>query len=273
MTGGVALVARFAGVYSRGMMRALLIALLLASSCKKEPLKGDLPPASDWQGSAHPSKSAENPHGAAPANPHADNPHADNPHADNPHGDNPHAGAAGPHFGSVPEQVPPRTLDKLPDGRLALGPFTLVAPSAWTVKPITSNMRAADFMLPAKQGGDAELIVYYFGKNGAGSVEDNVNRWVDQFEQPSGKPSREVAKIEKTKFAGQDATYISLAGRFVGQAMPGVAQPADKADQALLAAIIDSPTGPYYFKLVGAKPTVDAGAKAFRAMLDSLKVR
>jgi hypothetical protein len=259
------------------MTRALLIALLLTSSCKKEPPKGDLPPATDWQGSARAGAPAENPHGAAAANPHGAapaNPHGDNPHADNPHGDNPHAGVAGaPQLGSVPEQVAPRTLEKLPDGRLALGPFSLVAPSDWTLKPITSSMRAADFMLPGKPGADAELIVYFFGKDGAGSLEDNINRWVDQFEQPGGKPSREVAKIEKTKFAGQDATFISLGGRFVAQAMPGATQAVDKSDQALLAAIVDSPSGPYYFKLVGAKATVDAGAKAFRAMLDSLKVR
>jgi hypothetical protein len=257
------------------MTRSLLIALLLASSCKKETPKGDLPPAADWSGGSG-SAPADKAH-VAPPNPHGDNPHGDNPHAippANPHGDDPHAGiAANPHAGSVPEQVAPRTLDKLPDGRLALGPFSLVAPADWTPKPITSSMRAADFVLPAKPGGEAELIVYYFGTGGAGSVEDNVNRWVDQFAQPDGKKSRDVAKIEKVKFGGQDATYISLAGRFVAQAMPGGAQAVDKPDQALLAAIVDSPQGPYYFKLVGAKPTIDASAKAFRAMLESLKVR
>jgi hypothetical protein len=259
-------------VYSARMLRALLIASLLAASCKKEAPKGDLPAATDWSGSGRAAGSAD-PH-AAPVNPHGDNPHAatgDNPHAAM--GDNPHAGSANPHAGSVPEPVAPKTLEKLPDGRLALGPFSLAAPADWTAKPITSSMRAADFMLPGKPGADAELIVYYFGPDGAGSVDDNINRWVDQFEQPDGKASRQVAKIEKTKFGGQDATYVSLGGRFVAQAMPGVTQAVDKSDQALLAAIIASPKGPYYFKLVGAKATVDANAKAFRGMLESLKVR
>jgi hypothetical protein len=260
-------------VYSAGMMRALLIASLLAASCKKEPPKGDLPAATDWSGSGRAAGSAD-PHGA-PVNPHGDNPHAgmgDNPHAGM--GDNPHAGMGdNPHAGPTAEPVSPKTLEKLPDGRLALGPFSLAAPADWTTKPITSSMRAADFLLPGKPGAEAELIVYYFGPDGAGSVDDNINRWVDQFEQPNGKPSREVAKIEKTKFGGQDATYISLSGRFVAQAMPGVTQAVDKSDQALLGAIIASPKGPYYFKLVGAKATVDANAKAFRGMLESLKVR
>jgi hypothetical protein len=55
--------------------------------------------------------------------------------------------------------------------------------------------------------------------------------------------------------------------------MPGATEAVDKQDQALLAAIIASPSGPYYFKLVGAKPTVDAQAKAFRSMLQSLKLQ
>jgi hypothetical protein len=40
--------------------------------------------------------------------------------------------------------------------------------------------------------------------------------------------------------------------------MPGGGDPIDKADQALIGAIVASPKGPYYFKLVGPKKTVDA---------------
>jgi hypothetical protein len=235
---------------------ALLLALLFTASCKKTPPAGDLPPPRE------PS--------AAPA-------------ATTPPPANPHAGMAGagagagmtsgaPH-GPTAQATSPTTLEKLPDGRLALGPFSLAAPAGWTSKPVTSSMRAADFQLPAKDGADAELIVYYFGPNGAGSVDDNLDRWLGQFQQPDGKKSRDVAKIEKTKFGGQDATYVSVTGRYVAQGMPGGSGPVDKQDQALLAAIVGSPSGPYYWKLVGAKATVDASAAAFRAMLDSLKVR
>jgi hypothetical protein len=251
---------------------ALASAVALGASCKKQPPKGDLPPATDWQSGTAPAGSNA-PATAAPPNPHAgvDNPHAgvDNPHAGV---DNPHAGMAGDPHGGVPAQTGPKTLDKLGDGRLALGPFSIVAPADWTTKPVTSSMRAADFVLPGK-AGEAELIVYYFGSGGAGSIDDNVNRWLDQFQQPDGKSSRDAARIEKPRFAGQDATYVSVTGRYVSQGMPGGGGPVDKPDQALLAAIVGSPSGPYYFKLVGPKETVDAQAKAFRAMLDSLKLQ
>jgi hypothetical protein len=172
------------------------------------------------------------------------------------------------------EPTAPKALEKLPDGQLAMGPFSLAAPADWTMKPITSNMRAADFQLPAAKGaGDAELIVFYFGPNGAGSIDDNINRWLDQLAQPGGKSSRDVAKIEKTQFGGQDATFISVTGQFHAQAMSPGAAPTEIADAELLGAIVASPQGPYYFKLVGPKPTVEAGAAAFHAMLGSLKLR
>lgn len=251
----------------------LALGLVLGAACRKEPPRSDLPPASDWQSGTAPGSSAA-PAANAPPNPHAGmaNPH---PGMDNPHAgaDNPHAGMGGSPHGSVPEQTAPKTLDKLGDGRVALGPFSVVVPADWTAKPVTSSMRAADFQLPGKPGAEAELIVYYFGNGGAGSIDDNVNRWLDQFQQPGGKSSRDAARIEKTRFGGQDATYVSVTGRYVTQGMPGGGGPVDKADQALLAAIVASPSGPYYFKLVGAKPTLDASAKAFRTMLESLKLQ
>lgn len=154
-----------------------------------------------------------------------------------------------------------------------MGPFSLIPPAGWTAVPVTSSMRTAQFKLPAKGDQGAELVVTYFGPNGAGSLEDNINRWLGQFSQPDGKMSRDAAKIEKLKVAGQEATIVAVSGRYVSQAMPGGAGPVDKQGQALLGAIVPGPSGPYYFKLVGDKPVVDAEAAAFRAMLASFQLR
>lgn len=167
-------------------------------------------------------------------------------------------------------QTPPRPLEKLADGRVVLGPFTAVVPAGWLEKPSTSSMRAAQFQLPASTGGEAEVIVYYFGESGAGSEQDNINRWVSQFKQPDGKPSSEVAKIEKEEVAGRPATLVSVSGRYVAPAMPG-GEPSDKPDQSLLAAIVPSPRGPYYFRLIGHAAAVSASAPHFREMLGSLR--
>jgi hypothetical protein len=80
-----------------------------------------------------------------------------------------------------------------------------------------------------------------------------------------------VAKVEKATFAGQEASVVSVSGRYVAPAMPG-GPPTDKPDQSLVAAIVPSPQGPYYFRLVGSKAVVAAQEGAFRGALGSLKV-
>jgi len=242
--------------YSRAMHRGvLLFVLLFTVSCKKPAPAGDQPPANPPPA---PTATTPTPPAATTKT-------------------EPAKGASGQASDGTPtlavETKIAKVPDKLPDGRLVVGPFSLVAPATWTASPPTSGMRAAEFVLPAKAGAEASLVVFYFGPKGAGSVDDNLDRWLGQFQQADGKDSRSVAKIEKTQFAGQDATYVSVTGRFVSGAMPTSGGPVDKPDQEMLAAIVASPSGPYYFKLVGAKSTVDANAKAFRAMLESLKVR
>jgi len=175
------------------------------------------------------------------------------------------------HDGMMPQKTAPHAPDKLANGRTQLGPFTAEVPGEWTIKKVTSNMRVADYIIGADE---AELVIYYFGQAGAGSLEANLDRWFGQFQQADGKPTKDVAKIEKAKFAGQEATVVSVGGHYHADPMPGMGtgQPVDKQDQALLAAIVASPSGPYYFKLVGNKTTIDANAAKFRTMLTSLEL-
>jgi hypothetical protein len=241
-----------------GMNRLTLALVLLAAACKNDPqaTASGAAPSATAPGAAAPasasSTSPSNPHAAGSAPPGAAPPNA--------HGTPPSAA-----------QMPPRTLEKRADGRVGLGPFSLVVPASWTEKPSTSSMRAAQFQLPAPDGGEAEVVVYYFGETGAGSVQANIDRWVNQFKQPDDKPSASVAKIEKATFAGQEASVVSVSGRYVAPAMPG-GPPTDKPDQSLVAAIVPSPKGPYYFRLVGSKAAVAAQEAPFREALASLKL-
>lgn len=167
----------------------------------------------------------------------------------------------------------PRSPEALVGGRVVLGPFSMATPTTWVVKPVTSSMRAADYVIPAPPGEEAELVIYYFGESGAGSIDANLDRWFGQFTQPDGRRTRDVATIEHPQLAGQEATVVSVSGHYHAAAMPGGDDIVDKPDQALLAAIVASPSGPYFFKLVGAKQTVDTNAASFRAMLSSLQLR
>ncbi len=260
---------------------SFVLVVAAAAGCSKKSNSEGLPPAQEWSGGGSDNAGAMVPMAPASGGPAAA-PHA--PHAG---GDpsNPHAGlglnpdgtpvdpTAAPHGDQAPvanvtpEQTDPRTLEKLADGRLALGPFSLVMPTGWTNPPVTSSMRAAQFAIPSTKGLEAELVVTYFGEGGAGPIKDNVDRWAGQF------GAKDAAKVETAKFAGQEATIVSTSGHYSAPAMMPGAEAVDKPDQALLAAIVASPSGPYYFKLVGAKKTVDANNAAFRGLLTSLKIR
>jgi hypothetical protein len=246
------------------MKRFSFAATLLVFACKSDP-----PAPTPEVSSGPPNPHATTPSGSSSGGPLT--PNAMQPGTPPPAGA--HAAAPSNAHGTPPAaaQTAPRALEKLADGRVVLGPFSMVVPAGWTEKASTSSMRAAQFQLPA-QSGEAEVVVYHFGETGAGSVQANIDRWLGQFKQPDDKPSKDVAKIEKAQLAGQEASLVSVSGRYVAPAMPGGA-PVDKPDQALVAAIVPSPKGPYYFRLVGSKSVVAAEESKFREALSSLKLQ
>jgi hypothetical protein len=191
----------------------------------------------------------------------------------------PHGGAAAgnPHGGTnVPPPMaggmgtPGKLPEKTSDGRVILGPVTAAVPKKWKEKPPKSNMRAAEWIIPGK-AGDAELAVFYFGAGGAGGAKANLDRWIGQFEQPDGSPSASKAKIEEKKVADMPVTFVEVAGRYVAAMTPGAQEKHDKADHMMLAAILETAEGPYYFKLVGPQATVTAARKDFRGFIESHK--
>jgi hypothetical protein len=256
------------------MSRALLLAslvLAVTTACKRESSAG-LPPAKEWSAS-NPAPEAVPP-AADPSNPHA----GVGTDPSNPHGgmgtdpSNPHAGVPGMSGGNgMPSAQPtaPRSLDKLPDGRYVLGSWAFKLPDGWAVKPVTSEMRAADITIAA----DAEIIVYYFGESGAGSVQDNVDRWLGQLTTADGKPAKDTAKIEAAKVAGQDATLITAVGKYDADSMMAGQAATHLPDAELMAAIINSPMGPFYFKGIGNRATMEANTAKWKGMLASFEIK
>ena len=64
------------------------------------------------------------------------------------------------------------------------------APSGWKAEA-ERPMRLGTYTVAP----GAECAVYFFGSGQGGSVDANVDRWVGQFVQADGKPSRSAAKI------------------------------------------------------------------------------
>jgi len=226
----------------------LVLVLALLAGCKS---KGPVPGEGSPSGGVAPQVGAAETTGAHPG--------AANPHA----GGDPHAGMAMNTHGAG--SVAPEVDSK---GMLDVGSVAFKVPDAWQVQPPKSSMRRAQLAANGKEG-PAELIVFYFGPQGAGSAQDNIDRWVGQFKNADGSPVTEPS-ITKGEANGLQFTRVEAAGQYSNtMAQPGQAAPA-VSNQRLIAAIVESKGGPYYFKFVGPEATVTEQRQAIDALLASI---
>lgn len=197
-------------------------------------------------------------HGKAPppkalsqgvAAPTGDHPSGDSSKSDHPTGDHPSA----------------TKKSKQGDGTKAFGPFLLDIPNGWIEEAPSMSMRFAQYKL-----NDANLVVYYFGKSGAGGVKANMDRWIGQFTQADGSESASIAKIEEKTQSGFKITTIALEGMY-GASMGPNAPKSQAKEMAMLGAIIESSDGPYYFKLVGPKQTIKSKEAEFKKSIMSIR--
>jgi hypothetical protein len=153
------------------------------------------------------------------------------------------------------------------DGRLL---FT--APDDWSKRQPQSSMRVAEYQLPATQGDTepGELVVYYFGGSG-GSVDANIQRWLGQMKQPDGRDTASVAKRESRTINTLAVSLLDVSGTYVAEVRPGSTEHYNKPSFRMRAAVIDTPRGPYYVKLVGPEKTVARWGDAFAAFVESMR--
>jgi hypothetical protein len=144
------------------------------------------------------------------------------------------------------------------------------APAEWTVGE-ARPMRIVTYKLPSAKGDTeaGELAVFYFGKGQGGGVDDNVKRWVKQFQKPDGTPAEKDAKTKQEKLAGFPVTMVDVKGTYTGGPMMGPATP--KPGFRLLGAIVEGPEGAVFFKLTGPEKTVASAEKPFRKLLEGIK--
>jgi hypothetical protein len=142
--------------------------------------------------------------------------------------------------------------------------ITWVDPPAFKRVPPSNPMRKAAFVVPKVAGDteDGELTVFYFGPGQGGSIDANVERWVSQF---SGTKPGDVKRADRTANGLTQHTVELASGSYAG--MGGQAKPSF----GLLGAIVEAPSGMYFFKLTGPSKTVTQAKKDFYGLLDSIK--
>jgi hypothetical protein len=140
-------------------------------------------------------------------------------------------------------------------------------PQAWKSETPKSNMRLAQATIPGP-AGPGDLAVFYFGARQGGTVEANIERWIDQMEAPAGAPKPERGTLESN---GLKVTWVDVHGTLKPSSMGmGPANPVP--DARLYGAVVEGPGGPWFFKATGPDKTLAPQRDAFFAMLKSVRL-
>jgi ABC-type glycerol-3-phosphate transport system substrate-binding protein len=149
--------------------------------------------------------------------------------------------------------------------RVTVGAFTFSVPEAWPKEEaMASAMRAAQFTVSDADGRSAELAFFYFGVGQGGSVEANLARWIDQFQE---KPDALDVSVETKEIGGTRVHLFKARGTYL-TGMPGGPR-TPTPGSTLLAGALESPRGNVFVRLPAPSALADAVEPQFRALLDS----
>jgi hypothetical protein len=148
---------------------------------------------------------------------------------------------------------------------LELEQVVFTVPAGWNNKPAASGFVLAEFELPAAEGDEdaGRLTVSTAG----GSVEDNVQRWRDQF---GGEPENASEKEEEIN--GMKVTLVDFSGEYKDQRGP-FAPATQRPGYRMLAAIIPVSGELHFVKAVGPAATMGKHADAFQAFIGSARTK
>ncbi len=138
--------------------------------------------------------------------------------------------------------------------------------------PVKGNPPQNWLVLPAKEFRE---LNYRFGDSGtgevyvslaAGSVADNVNRWMRQFGHDPLPPG-EMDALVKTSIAGSEGVWVEAKGEYAS----GMGAP-PKPGQALAGVIVEVGGRLLTLKMVGLEAEVEAEKDALKAFAASLEL-
>jgi len=142
------------------------------------------------------------------------------------------------------------------------------AASSWISEQPSSGMRKAQYRVPGP-GGDAELVVFYFGPGQGGDAMSNATRWANQFAKEDGSPAVDQMKTRDAEVNGMPVTFVEVAGTYTNT----MVSPEPHPGYALLGAIVKGPDANWFFKLTGPSDTIESARADFEQVIESVHSR
>ena len=169
----------------------------------------------------------------------------------------------------VPEKAGQTQMALQPSGTLTYMPH-----GKWIEEKPQSNLRKSQYKMPGLNGADdGELAVFYFQGTG-GSVEDNLKRWYSQFKQIDGSNTETQAQRREVRVKDLAVTVVYATGTYLQSASGMMVGPVEeKPDYAMLAAIVPTSAGPWFFKATGPRKTIDFWRGDFDAFVRTFRVK
>ncbi|MBE2189761.1 MAG: hypothetical protein KGZ71_10270 [Desulfobulbaceae bacterium] len=172
-----------------------------------------------------------------------------------------------PHLGVMPDHT--MMLDQLATGdpdfdpedpSLKLSNLTFTAPSTWIREAPSSSMRVVQYAL--KADNSLKVTGFFFGEQDLAA--DNIERWKNEFNKLDNSS---VIKMKDGK-----TDFVILEGTYNLKPFPMAQEFVPTPDYMVLAAIVPSSEGPYYFKVFGPKSILSKEIDTFKSFLNSVRV-
>jgi len=149
------------------------------------------------------------------------------------------------------------------------GDVAYTIPDEWKVEKPSNAMRKAQFRIPGVEDfGDAEMAVFVF-PGGGGAVQANINRWIGQFKQPDGSESMEKVEVKKIESGEFPVTIVYVTGTYQSGSMGGPVS--ELTDHAMIAAIVETSTDPWFFKTTGPATTINHWRQSFEKFAGTMR--
>ena len=136
----------------------------------------------------------------------------------------------------------------------------MTIPDNWVQETTTSEMRKVQFFL--KQDDMIGIAGFYFG-NQTGQDDANIDRWKNEFVK--------IDKSERLSLVNGKAIMVSIKGNYKKKPFPMATEFKEAPNHMMLACIVNTKDGPFYFKMVGEASILSDEVTKFKEFLNSYK--
>ncbi len=160
----------------------------------------------------------------------------------------------------------PATMGSRPDAAAAATRPTLhfEAPEGWKEVDPGMAFYLAKWELP---GGGIATFSWLGARDDPDFVVQNVERWLREWQVPDGDPLRDYT-MDHVELGGRQVLKVGVAGTLTATRQLGGGEP--RPDWRLLGAVLKSPSGPVFFKMLGPREVMDAQEPAAWAALEGV---